>query len=175
MWLRARAWFGQTRSMLRIGGLIGLCGLAAAVCRADAPSAREVRLTPEEIAALASHAAGTGTSGVAAVRTTVLLGDPAMPGIYAIRLTVPAHTSIAAHSHRDERSAVVLSGTWYFGYGPAANEAGLKRLPAGSFYSEPAGVAHFARTGDEAVVVYITGYGPTDTRYVDPANDPRGR
>jgi hypothetical protein len=32
------------------------------------------------------------------------------------------------------------------------------------------GVNHFARTGTEPVLVEISGFGPTDTRYVDPAN-----
>jgi hypothetical protein len=39
-------------------------------------------------------------------------------------------------------------------------------------YSEPGGVEHFAQTTDTAVVVQISGYGPTDTKYFDPANDP---
>jgi hypothetical protein len=46
-------------------------------------------------------------------------------------------------------------------------------LPSGSFYTEPGGVAHFAMTKAESVVVYITGFGPTDTLYVNAANDPR--
>jgi hypothetical protein len=48
-------------------------------------------------------------------------------------------------------------------------------LPAGSFYTEPGGVAHFALTKAEAVVVCITGFGPTDTVYVNAANDPRNK
>jgi hypothetical protein len=46
-------------------------------------------------------------------------------------------------------------------------------LPPGSFYTEPAGVAHFALTRAEPVVVYITGFGPTNTVYLNAANDPR--
>jgi hypothetical protein len=61
----------------------------------------------------------------------------------------------------------VVAGTWYFGYGSAARAAREKALPAGSFYTEPAGVAHFASTRDSPVVVYISGWGPTDTLYVD--------
>jgi len=67
---------------------------------------------------------------------------------------------------------MVMSGTWYFGYGREANETATKPLPAGSFYTEPGGVAHFALTKAEAVVVCITGFGPTDTVYVNAANDP---
>jgi quercetin dioxygenase-like cupin family protein len=150
---------------------------AALVCAAIATVAvadeAQLRLTPDEMAAKASQSAGAGTSGVAGVRTTVLSGDPTKPGIYAIRLSVPAHTQIAAHSHRDDRTAVVISGTWYFGYGRVASESAKKVLPPGSFYNEPGGVPHFAGTRDEPVVVYITGFGPTDTTYVNPADDPR--
>jgi uncharacterized RmlC-like cupin family protein len=90
-------------------------------------------------------------------------------------LIVPANTSIAAHTHRDNRTAVVVSGTWYFGYGRKADEALTKALAPGSFYTEPAGAAHFAITKAEPVSVIITGYGPTDTIYVNSADDPRGK
>ena len=45
-------------------------------------------------------------------------------------------------------------------------------LPAGSFYTEPSGVAHFAETRAEPVVVYITGDGPSDTQYVKTTAEP---
>jgi quercetin dioxygenase-like cupin family protein len=147
---------------------------ALALCIAAAwAAAPEIRLTPAEMEALATHAAGAGTSGVAGIVTTVLAGDPGKPGPYTIRLSVPAHTRIAPHAHRDDRAAVVVSGTWYFGYGRTATDEAKKTLPRGSFYSEPAGLAHFAETKDEPVVVYITGFGPSDTVYVNPADDPR--
>jgi quercetin dioxygenase-like cupin family protein len=115
--------------------------------------------------------ASARTSDIAGIQTTVFAADPTAPGLYTIRLTVPAHTQIAPHAHRDNPTAVVIQGTWYFGYGPTASDTARTALPPGSFYSEPAGVAHFAETKDEAVVVYITGYGPTDTAYVNPADD----
>ena len=154
--------------------LASLVLVVGAVC-ANAQASNQVRLTPDEIAAQAAAGAGTGTSGVVGIRTTVLFGNPSAAGLYTIRLSIPANTKIAAHTHRDERSAVVMSGTWYFGYGSSASEATAKALKPGSFYTEPADVAHFAMTMDEPVVVYITGYGPTDTNYVNPANDPRGK
>jgi quercetin dioxygenase-like cupin family protein len=133
----------------------------------------QIRLTPDEIVAKEAGGAGAGTSGVAGIQTTVLLGDPTKPGLYTIRLSIPANTKIQAHTHRDDRSAIVMSGTWYFGYGSVANEKPTKALAAGSFYTEPGGVAHFALTKGEPVVVYITGFGPTDTVYLNAANDPR--
>jgi quercetin dioxygenase-like cupin family protein len=105
----------------------------------------------------------------------VLFGDPSKVGFYTILLFIPPHTTIQAHSHRDDRIAAVVSGNWHFGYGPAFDEKSLKTLPPGSVYSEPGGVNHFARTDDSPVIVQISGYGPTDTRYFDPANDPASK
>jgi len=142
-----------------------LCGVAFALAASAGPRSGQTRLTPNDIADLGKGGAGPGTSGIEGIRTTVLLGDPTKPGPYAIEIRVPPHTRIAAHTHRDARSAVVVSGTWYFGYGRAMIEGRLKQLPAGSFYTEPADDAHFALTRDEPAVVYITGVGPTDTRF----------
>jgi uncharacterized RmlC-like cupin family protein len=117
------------------------------------------------MAGLKQEAAGPGTSGVAGIQTTILSGDPTGAGLYTIRLSVPANTRIESHEHRDSRSAIVVSGTWQIGFGPRFDDKALKALPPGSFYTEPAGRPHFARTGAESVVVLITGYGPTDTTY----------
>jgi uncharacterized RmlC-like cupin family protein len=48
-------------------------------------------------------------------------------------LKVPPNVKIQAHAHGDDRTAVVVSGTWYFGYGREFNESVLKELSAGSF------------------------------------------
>jgi hypothetical protein len=118
-------------------------------------------------------------SGLAGVHTKVLFGNPSAAGFYSILLFVPAHTAIQAHSHRDDRMATVVSGIWHLGYGDHFDAQSLKTLPPGSVCSErlfgTGGVNHnhFARTDNEAVVVHISGYGPTDTRYFDPANEPK--
>ncbi len=70
------------------------------------------------------------------------------------------------------RTAVEVAGVWYFGYGAVANAAAEKSMPAGSFYTEPGGVAHFAETKADSVLVYITGNGPTDTVYVKASDAP---
>jgi len=122
------------------------------------------RLTPEAIEALAREGAGAGTSGVSGISTTKLMGDPAKPGPYAIEIRVPPHSQIAAHTHRDDRLAVVISGAWNFGYGSKLDSASAKSLAPGGFYTEPAGEPHFAFTGEEPATVYVMGNGPTDTR-----------
>ena len=134
----------------------------------------EVRLTPADIGALPAGGASAGTSGVSGIETRTLSGDPTAAGPYTIALRVPPNTQIQAHTHRDDRTAAVVSGTWNFGYGQKAERTLEKALGPGSFYSEPAGVAHFARTGAEPVILYISGYGPTDTHYLDESADPRG-
>ena len=124
------------------------------------------RLTPSEIDSISPTGAGAGTSGVGGIQTRLLKGDPNKPGLYTIQLTIPANTRIEAHTHPDDRVATVVSGTWQIGYGTAFDEKKLKPLVPGSFYMEPPSVAHFARTGNTAVMVQITGYGPTGTTYV---------
>ncbi len=132
----------------------------------------EQRFAPSEFK-FPEGAPGTGTSGVAGIRTSVLKGDPDRGGLYTIMLRIPAHTRIAAHVHQDDRVATVVSGTWYIGYGDTFDSAVLKALPVGSFYTEPADRSHFAETRDTEVIVQITGFGPSSTRYIDPATVPR--
>jgi hypothetical protein len=106
----------------------------------------ERRVTPGEFRFPESGGAGTGTSGVAGIRTVVLKGDPDRPGLYTIMLQVPAHTRIAPHDHQDDRVATVISGIWHLGYGDTFDPGALKALPPGSFYTEPANRTHFAET-----------------------------
>lgn len=135
----------------------------------------QARLTAAEVDAIPRTGGGAGTSGLNGVQTTVLSGNPNGPGPYTFEIRVPPHTRIAAHTHRDNRTAIVVSGEWHFGYGETANEAAAKVLAPGSFYTEPANVAHFAFTNDTPAVVYISGQGPTDTRYTDPADEPAAK
>lgn len=154
-----------SRFGLGLAGLALVCGLPLAAARLA--ETRELRLSPMEVAALPEVSAGAGTSGIAHIRMRVLAGDPNAAGPYTIALEMPPNARIRAHTHRDERSAVVVRGIWYFGYGDKANDAAFKRLEPGSFYTEPAGTAHFARTGPEGATVYITGWGPSDTHYFE--------
>lgn len=145
-----------------LGGLVG----CTAVGKDTGPSLAPQRITASEIAARPALGAIAGTSGLEGVRTIVLAGDPARAGTYTIELLVPAHTRIEAHEHSDDRTAVVMSGAWNFGYGSVAEDAETSSLGPGSFYTEPRDMPHFAYTGEEPATVIITGSGPTDTRYM---------
>ena len=102
-----------------------------------------------------------------------LIGDSSKPGPYVERVKFPPNSTSQAHSHPEDRTYTVLSGTWYVGYGDKLDPARLKALPAGSYHTEPANVSHFSVIKDEGVVVQITGTGPTATRFVDPAHAPK--
>lgn len=147
--------------------------LAAAVTTtgAQAKLSGPATIKLDEIPWPSAAAGGAGTSGASGIQTVVLKGDPTKPGMYVLALRAAPNMTIQAHSHKDDRVATVLKGTWYFGYGQKFNEKALKPLPPGSSYTEPPNMAHFARTRDE-VIIEIVGYGPSSTTYVNPADDP---
>ena len=152
--------------------VISLAAVAAVSAVQLAQSGGQI-VTPNEVKWPAAAAGAVGTSGVAGIQTVVLKGDPSKPGLYTLLLKLGPNQKIQAHSHQDDRVAVVLSGTWYFAYGRQFDESKLRALPPGTFYTEPPKVDHFAMTRAEGVTIQITGNGPSSTTYVDPANQPR--
>jgi quercetin dioxygenase-like cupin family protein len=151
-----------------------MLGTTAFAQSTSTPQLSEYSKTPAELAAIAPTG-GAGGSGSPKVQVVNILGDPSKPGPYGQLLRVAPRASIAAHHHAGDRVGTVLKGTWRFGYGPKFDKAKLRTLPVGSVYTEPSGGPHFAMTSDEAVVVLITGNGPTDTVYENPADDPTAR
>ncbi len=171
-WLKFDGCPMETNTMKRFTTLCLALGMAAAAgAQTGAAGLPTYSKTLAELAA-AAPTGGVGGSGNAKVKVVTILGDPARPGTYAQLLEVGAHAQIAAHHHAGDRIGTVLKGTWHFGYGLAFSKAALKTLPVGSVYTEPSGAGHFAMTGDEPVVVLITGTGPTDTVYENAADDP---
>jgi len=153
----------RTTEIGRVSAIVAV--LCAGVVTAAQDQDLRKRLTSAEVDAVRTEVAGAGTSGVPAVTTRVLFGDPARPGLYTIELRIAPNTTIQAHTHRDTRTAVVIGGVWYFGYGSRSERTLEKTLARGSFYTEPGGQLHFARTGSEGATVAITGIGPSDTVY----------
>jgi quercetin dioxygenase-like cupin family protein len=108
-------------------------------------------------------AALAGTPGVA-----VLFGDPTKPGVYVVRVRVPAGMKLMPHWHPDEvRTVVVLSGTFLHGYGEQWDETKLKLHPPGTFFSEPPKAPHFAWAKDDEVILQITATGPSATTNIE--------
>ena len=102
----------------------------------------------------------------------LLVGNPSKPGAYIYQNKFPPNNKTQPHSHPDSRTYTVLAGTWYVGFGGKFDESKLIALPAGSFYSEPAGVPHFVATKGDGAHVQTTGTGPTKLDYVNPADAP---
>jgi Domain of unknown function (DUF4437) len=113
-----------------------------------------------------------GSLAMAGMEQANLMGDPSKPGPYTLRLKFPAGYKLAPHTHPDYREVTILSGTWYAGYGDKFDGAALRALPAGSFYTEPANVAHFVEVR-EPVIIQVRGTGPSGRTFVDPAGNPK--
>jgi hypothetical protein len=113
-----------------------------------------------------------GGLAMAGMEQVNLVGNPSEPGPYTLRLKFPAGYKLAPHVHPDNREVTILSGTWYTGYGSSFEAMALKALPAGSFYTEPANVAHFVEVR-EPVIIQVSGIGPSGRVFVNPATDTR--
>jgi quercetin dioxygenase-like cupin family protein len=95
-------------------------------------------------------------------QSAVPYGDPTKPGVYVQRTKFPPGTKVMPHWHPDEwRTAIVLSGTLYFGVGEQWDESKVKAYPAGTFYSEPAKTAPYVWAKDGEVIIQTTAMGPT--------------
>ena len=160
----------MTLSRLLVGVAVALVTTAASAQNAS-PKLPDYAKTPAELSAV-EPTGGAGGSGNPKVQVVTILGDASKPGVYAQLLKVGAEAQIPAHHHAGDRVATVLKGTWHFGFGGQFDKAKLKTLPVGSVYTEPSNEPHFAMTSNEPVVVLITGTGPTDTIYENPADDP---
>jgi quercetin dioxygenase-like cupin family protein len=141
-----------------------LYGLAFPTFGGDLPQGA-VSLTPSQLTWAPGRVPG--------VENAALLGSSKAQRPYIERVRFPANFVIQAHTHPDQRSYTILSGTWYIGYGDKFDETKLQALPAGSFYTEPAGVHHFVASKDEPVVLQLSGMGPTATQLLDQAKAPK--
>jgi quercetin dioxygenase-like cupin family protein len=115
--------------------------------------------------------ASQGGLAAAGMEQLNLLGDPAKPGPYTLRLKFPKGFRVAPHTHPDSREVTILSGTFATGYGEKFDATKLKVLPAGSFYTEPANVPHYIEI-DEDTVLQVSGMGPSGRQFVKPSDGP---
>ena len=148
----------------RLGLMLLVAGVTlSAVAVAQTADPGVVALTPAEMR-------WTSQGGLAApgMEQLSLVGDPAKPGPYTLRLKFPKGLKIAPHTHPDSREVTILSGTFATGYGEEFDVTKLKTLPAGSFYTEPANVPHYIEIKED-VVLQVSGTGPSQRRFVNPS------
>jgi quercetin dioxygenase-like cupin family protein len=106
---------------------------------------------------------------VAGLEQIIIQGHPAKAGPYIVRTKYPPNFSGPPHTHPDDRIATVISGTFYVGFANSFDGSQLISLPAGSVFTEPAGVAHFNATKAEPVIIQFSGTGPTRVIPADPS------
>jgi quercetin dioxygenase-like cupin family protein len=161
--------FRRSRTVIIVAFAIITPALGLLVAQAKGESSQpKVVVTPDQVkwAPVTSLRPGA--------QSAVVLGAPDKPGPYAYRVKFPPNFQVEAHSHPDNRTYTVLSGTFYQGLGDKFDETKLMARPAGSFYTHPAGAPHFGATRGEEVVLQIASCeGGTSIKYVNPADDPR--
>ncbi len=102
-----------------------------------------------------------------AVGIAVLYGDPKKAEVFSERVRIPAGFKIMPHWHGETRTAVVLSGTFYYANGDQWDESKLKAYPPGSFLIEPAKISHYAMAKDGEVVLQAMAVGPASTTRIE--------
>jgi hypothetical protein len=144
------------------------CGIAAGIVAAAAIAIAKdnpgfVRITPADIH-WQDVPDGHG------VQQATLIGDPAKPGLYVVRVKFPPHIMDVPHRHPNARYVTVLEGTWYTGTGDTFDLSRAVPLKPGSVMMHPAKASHWDGSGGaETVIVQIIGEGPGTTTQVDPA------
>jgi quercetin dioxygenase-like cupin family protein len=104
----------------------------------------------------------------------VLEGNPAEAGFFNMKLKLPDGFRISPHWHPRVERVTVISGTFLLGHGENFDRDAAKRLVAGSYFSMPPEMVHYAVAEGETIV-QLTTIGPWDIIYVNPEDDPRKR
>lgn len=92
-----------------------------------------------------------------------VLGAQNRPGLYLFRVRLAKGARIPPHTHPDERSTTVMSGTILVGFGETFDESKGVPVPAGAVYVAPANVPHYVWARDGEAVYQESGVGPTAT------------
>jgi quercetin dioxygenase-like cupin family protein len=103
----------------------------------------------------------------------VVVGNPAEPGPYVVRVRVPAGTRLMPHTHPEDRIYTVISGVFYIGYGTIFDPDMLHAYGVGSVVVLPANTPHFHWAKSGEYVTQVTGFGPLGIEYHDRRDDPR--
>jgi quercetin dioxygenase-like cupin family protein len=100
------------------------------------------------------------------VQNYLVIGDPAKEEYYIMMVRIPGGTKLPPHFHPENRTVVVTSGTFYYGYGDTFDESKLNEMTVGTFFTEPANQPHhaYAKAGD--VILQVNGFGPTGTTLI---------
>jgi quercetin dioxygenase-like cupin family protein len=108
-----------------------------------------------------------------AARLAVVVGHPAEPGPYVVRVKVPHGVKLMPHRHQEDRVYTVMSGVFYIGRGEQFDEGKLEAYSPGAVVVLPGGTPHFHWAKSGEYVTQVTALGPISLEYLDPRDDPR--
>lgn len=108
-------------------------------------------------------------------RLAVVVGDPAQPAPYVIRVKVPSGVKLMPHKHPEDRIYTVISGVFYIGVGDRFDEGKLEAYPPGSVIVLPGDTHHFHWAKSGEYVTQVNAIGPLGLEYLDPHDDPRAQ
>lgn len=104
-------------------------------------------------------------------KIAVLHGDPGKEGPFTMRLQIPNGYKIAPHWHSKDENLTVISGAMYLGMGEKMDMKSAHALKPGGYHYLPAKTNHYAFSKG-TTVVQVSGEGPFDINYVNPADNP---
>jgi quercetin dioxygenase-like cupin family protein len=106
-------------------------------------------------------------------RLAVLVGQPAEPGPYTIRVRVPHGVKLMPHRHPEDRVYTVISGLFYIGLGDDFDAAKLEAYPPGAVVILPGNTPHFHWAKSGEYVTQVSAMGPLGMQYLSAKDDPR--
>jgi quercetin dioxygenase-like cupin family protein len=107
------------------------------------------------------------------VRLAIVVGEPAKPGPYVIRVKVPSGVKLMPHRHPEDRVYTVISGVFYIGLGDEFDADKLQAYPPGSLIVLPGNTPHFHWAKSGEYISQVNAIGPLGLEYLDPSDDPR--
>lgn len=107
------------------------------------------------------------------VLLAILVGHPAEPGPYVIRVKAPHGAKLMPHQHPEDRIYTVISGVFYIGLGTKFDGDTLNAYPPGSVIVLPGNTPHFHWAKSSEYVTQVMAIGPLGLEYIDRKDDPR--
>ena len=104
------------------------------------------------------------------VESAAVIGDSSQAELYVMVGRLAEGVVFPVHTHPDARLSTVLSGTMYYGVGEVFDEVAFTAYPAGSIIYTPPNTPHWMWVQDGDVVVQESGFGPTESIFLESAN-----
>jgi hypothetical protein len=118
---------------------------------------------------------GAGAGLPPGSQMAVVKGDPSKAGDFTVRVKMPANYAVPPHHHPgDETVRVMGAGTLSYGMGDKLDRSNIGSLTKGYHVTMAAGMNHYVFTTDP-IEVQVSGTGPFQIIYADPADNPRGK